>query len=1282
MPNWTKAQTSVIETRNKNILVSAAAGSGKTAVLVERIIQRLLDENDLVDIDKLLVVTFTNAAASEMRERILKAIEKELEINPHNEHLQKQQTYIHNANITTIHSFCLGIIKENFSKLDIDPGVKVADENDIAIMKTTVIKQLLEDYYEAGEKEFKDFIESYSSKSSDENIEKMILSLYNKSMGYPWPKDWLNWCLDLYRITKEDDLNNTLQIKFILNYGNGVVRDSIEKYEYALNVCDEPGGPAPYKPNIEDELAQLKRILGEKEYERRYSLLNMEFERLKPCKKTEVEQELKDIVKNIRDGVKGAIKKLKSDLYFQNSKSVLRHFQEIYPKMEMYIKLTIEFIDRFKKAKLEKNIIDFNDFEHYAIDILVENNGGIVTPTKVADELAKNFVEVMVDEYQDSNIVQETILNSISGERFGKKNRFMVGDVKQSIYGFRGANPDIFIEKYNTYTTSKEKLEQKIILDKNFRSREEVINSTNYLFSQIMQKDLGEINYDEENKLYLGADYEKDSNNFHETEVILINSEGGKENTNEEGNNQEIVNDDLDKDYDNESEADDDVSPSSELEAKAIAFKIKELVSEENGLLIFDKELNKQRLATYKDIVILLRSTSTMAEVINDQLMKYGIPCYMESRTGYFNTIEIRTLLSYLKIIDNPRQDIDLATILKSPMVNLEDNEMGLLRSIGGKNVDLYDNILWVIEKKASIEMPEETFNKIDSFYRQLNMFRDKSMYMSIYNLISEILLETGYEDYIKAMPSGNRRYANVTMLKDRASLYESGIYKGLFNFVKYIEKINKFNIDSGEASVVSDSDNAVRIMTIHKSKGLEFPIVFLANIGKGFNFMDGRDRSIIHRTFGIGTDNINVFKRTKEKNIIKSAISKKIELETIEEEMRLLYVACTRAKEKLIFTANGVNEKKILKYLDTSYNDHEYMGFGYLSQCKSYLDFIGGVLGRNKAFDSIRENFGREKPYENKFYQDNSYINVLYFTTQDIMDKMVKKEYAENSNTVALMNITEDISNKNLRKEIKNKLDFKYKYSNQINTAAKISVSDIKKISYEEDSTIPNINSETHLNLSNTVPEFLMEGKKLNGALRGTAYHRVFELFDFSINPTQDNIKNMFDKWVENKIISQEEMDCINISHIVNFANSSLGKRMKKAYESGNLYREAQFVLGLYESEIEYFKNLAKNASEILEAGKSITQLVECGIIKSIENIEKTGEIILIQGIIDVYFIEDNEIVIADYKTDNVTEINQLVNHYFVQLELYKRAVEQINNIKVKEKIIYSVKFSKEIEL
>lgn len=1303
---WTTAQKKVIETRDKNILVSAAAGSGKTAVLVERIIKRVLDQENPLDIDKILVVTFTNAAAGEMRERVLKAIGEELAKNPDDPHLQRQQTYIHNAYITTMHSFCLQLVREHFNEIDLDPAVRVADAGEIALLKADVVGEVLEEYYSLEDNEQREaffrFVRQFERKNDDDVIEEMVLSLYHKAMGYPYPKKWLAQCVEQYNFQNEEALADSAYVQLLNNYASGVLKELARKYDDMLYFCSL-GGPDKYVAFLEQEQKEIEAILAEEDYERRRVKLNKKFEALPRCSSKETVPELKEKVQSLRKKVKEDCQKLRDRIYGQSLSQAVEKISQCYEITKTYVEVVSRFIDRFQEKKKEKNLLDFDDFEHYAIAILTTEKDGEYVPSKVADELAARFEEIMVDEYQDSNLVQETILSALCKERFGGHNRFMVGDVKQSIYGFRGANPHIFMEKYQLYgeQTDREDCGNcRIILDKNFRSRKGVIDTTNFIFGQIMGKDLGGIDYDEENRLYQGLVLDAPPKALQkgmgeETELLLINTK--------EAITKVVAEQAVD-------EEEDLAETALVAEAKVIARKIRTLTDRQQGMTVYDKNEKCYRRLCYSDIVILLRSIGKNAEYIQQELMKAGIPAYMESRTGYFKTPEIRTLLNYLRIIDNPLQDIPLAGVLKSVIVGVQDEELALIRAVGGKNISLYEDIeqyLAITEKngEAEIAFDAALAGRLQSFMEQLAAFRRQRMYLSIYELVTQVLDVTGYCDHVAAMPAGNKRLANIEMFKTKAAEYEKGSYQGLFHFIRYIDKMNRYNVEMGEASIANENDNTVRIMTIHKSKGLEFPVVFVANLQKSFNHMDEQGKYVIHTKLGIGMDYTDEENDILSRNIIKTAISRQIGLEMIEEELRLFYVACTRARDKLIFSGSGVDRNRLMKMLGQQTNKEEYLGAGVVSQFDSYMDFVTTALSRNQAFQKIYAMFGITPPAANPIFNRFSNVEVQYIGLSEIMEKIMEERVSDDIGVVAVRRLeTGKVYSSEISEALEKRLYYRYPYQKQTLTHAKMSVSEIKKVSFLADE----IKLEEQAEVVDFMEPYLQwksadfekeetEQKELKtqkqeqkepvqkeafpvtGSHKGTVYHTVFEKFDYSRKPDYENIEALLLSLQAQGILSQEEKDSVWIKDFLQFAGTGLYERMRAADSRGELFREVQFVVGFYESEIEAFKEAAKIIGEtgklpVFTSKKSIEKQPPAG------DMELSEDTVLVQGIIDAYFVENGKIVIVDYKTDHVEKEEELVRHYAIQLELYKKAVEQITKLPVSEKILYSTRLGREI--
>lgn len=1255
---WTTDQQKVIDLRDRNILVSAAAGSGKTAVLVERIIQMITDEKRNMNIDNLLVVTFTKAAAGEMRERISAAIEKMVSEHPDSTHLQKQMTLIHNAQITTIDSFCMYVIRNYFHLIDLDPAFRMADEAELTLIKSDVLKEILEEQYEEGSEDFLEFVESYSTNKSDAALEDFILQMYEFSMSYPWPEEWLNNKRKIFDAESIQEYEKETWMQNLLTYIRTVIQDAKKLNLRALEVCHEPGGPLAYEDALmsdQDILDSLYNLSTYEQYETVLTELN--YTALSRKKQVDVTEEQKELVKSLRQEMKDALSSIKKDFFFQDSAEMLEDMKKVKAAVNKLIDLTLLFTRRYREKKAEKNLLDFHDLEHYALDILVkktddkadiesdnnadnesDNNKTIKTvPSQAARDLSEQFTEIMIDEYQDSNDVQEEILTSISKEKQGGvPNVFMVGDVKQSIYKFRLAKPELFMHKYETYSTFDSD-HQRIDLHKNFRSRGIVLDSVNMIFRKIMTKALGDIEYNDEAALYKGASFTepevKEENPF-QTEFLVLDTrecdvDEGDEKSNE-GNAEYAGNTEYTENVENAEELQEGYSER-ELEARAVAERIKKIVDGEDGLIVNEK--GKLRRARYSDIVILLRTMSGWSEVFTETLLAQGIPAYSDIQSGYFQTMEIKTILNMLRILDNPRQDIPFAAILYSKIVGIGSEGLAKLRyenyggAINPKTFPLYELARRYVDHGEEGELKE----KLTHFFTCYDELRSMVSYTSIHQLILEIYRKTGFDTLVFSMSGGERRKGNLDMLVQRAIDFESTSYHGLFQFIRYIEKLLKYEIDYGEAIGGAGNDNAVRIMSIHKSKGLEFPVVILAGMGKMFNNSDTRSKIVLHPDYGIGPDCIDYRLRTKTPTLLKKAIQRRLIVENLGEELRILYVALTRAKEKLIMIGTVKNlEKTEGKWKQEAMLGTDSLLFTTLSSARCYFDFVGPVVMNQEEIKyqviSVSDLAFSEETRQRK--------------TEELKQKLEQLDLSE-------------IQDKELYEQLREQLNYTYPYEKEASLPIKTTVSELKKMSQqvdEEESFVTLIKESTK---ESVIPRFIKQEELVVGAKRGTLYHKVLECLPFENIEGITDIRREMDTLINRRMISEEESKAVDLKALAAFFSSNVAKRMTEAARAGKLVREQQFVLGIPAFEIHG------------DAGGE--------------------ELVLIQGIIDVYFEEDGEYVLLDYKTDRVDFSDGeevLARRYKAQLDYYERAITQITGVKVKERIIYSFALQKEIRL
>lgn len=1261
--SWTTEQQQVIDLRNRNILVSAAAGSGKTAVLVERIVKIITDKNHPVDIDHLLIVTFTNAAAAEMRERIGNAIEKALDEQPGDEHLLRQLTLIHNAQITTIDSFCLYVVRNHFHEIDLEPNFRIGDEGELKLLREDVLGKVLEQNYEEPSEAFSDFVEGYASGRTDAALNEMILQLYEFSRSYPWPEKWLDSFVGIYRIENREELDRAEWLAPLTQNIRFVLKDCEQLLKQALAVTQQDDGPDMYEKAVRSDLEKYESLSKLTSFcELSVALSDIKYDRLASSRGFEGDPDKLELVKSLREQAKDVVKKLCKQYFFCSPEMMIEQLERTEPMLEEVVRLTKQFADEFAAAKRRKNLVDFHDVEHFALQILVDEETEKVK--KTAEEFRDTFEEIMIDEYQDSNEVQETLLRSISREERGENNIFMVGDVKQSIYRFRLARPELFMKKYDSYSL-EESTTQRIDLHKNFRSREEVLTCTNDIFYKIMARSLGNVEYDAEAALYPGASYPVSADFI--PEILLADS------------NDELL-------------EDTELTDKKTLEAKIVAEEIKHLMKTQQ---VTDKAAGTLRAAHYSDIVILLRSLSGWADSLVEVLNGNGIPAHTVSSTGYFSTVEVQTVLSMLRLLDNPRQDIPMAAVLRSPMAGLTDEELAVLRLEDG-SVPFHEAVLELAEglyeedgqkeisdseadRKQGRNADEKTENHIEitahrkllKFYKKYKQLRQLVPDTPIHELIEIILRETGYGHYVAAMPAGNRRTANLNMLLEKAAAYEKTSYKGLFHFVRYIDELQKYDVDFGEADMVGENEDVVRIMSIHKSKGLEFPIVIVSGMGKNFNKQDTRSKMVLHPELGIGLDYMDGKKRIKSPTIAKKAIAKQIDLENLGEELRVLYVALTRAKEKLILTGTLKDAPEKLEFFRQQANLSKAADrpLSYLTRegASGYLDWIlPAVLS----------------------YGDKYPVRIVE-AAELVLDE-VENQLEQNEDLTERIEEIE-AADTQLVGQLKQRFSQRYPYQTDSLRKNKYSVSELKhramreKFEAEQEETIPAFLEEP---VTPTIPLFIQREESVEqetanrGALRGTAVHRVMECYDFA---SEKSVHEQMEAMEKEEKITADMRALVREQTVADFVSSETGKRMALAQRVGALYREKPFVMGFTEEELERYgfgagAQMIENEAQTENAQQEIMSENV-----SQENHMHEEDLTLIQGIIDVFWIEDDGITVLDYKTDRVDTAQELIDRYATQLKLYADALERVfatRKLKVKEILIYSFRLEKLISI
>ena len=1213
---WTNEQLQAIQEKNSNILVAAAAGSGKTAVLVERIIHKIIDEQ--MDIDKILVVTFTNAAASEMRERILEAIYKKLEENPENVHLQRQIILLNKASICTIHSFCLDVIHNHFYEIDLPSNFKIADTAEIDLLKQEVLDDLFEQKYTENDKDFIELLENYTNYRGDEALQELVLKIYKFIQSSPFPIKWLQEKLELLKI-EDKDISKTVWGKLIIQKVEDDIQESImqlETVKYKMALYPEM---TKFYQKICEDIIILKDLQNYNSWDELYiKLLNFNFSNWPVDKK--VTNDLKEDSQEIRNKVKKHIKEKTAKLLSCSQEQAVKDLRIITPILEKLANLVTEFTKNFAEKKKEKNCIDFNDIEHFALKILLDENNN---PTEVAKKYKEKFEEIAIDEYQDSNLVQEAILTSISKGN----NIFMVGDVKQSIYKFRQARPELFLQKYDEYKNKEEKTQEdnlKIQLFRNFRSRQNILNITNLVFESIMSKELGDINYNENEYLNYGANYpepEEIKNYAGIAELDIIDLKEDESITAFEG----------EEDEEEQERVEDDV-----LEAKFVANKIQELLN--SDYMVFDKKQGYRKIRP-KDIVILLRATSNLSPIYEKEISDLELPVFSDTSGTYLDTVEIQTILSVLKIIDNPLQDIPLVVVLRSAICNFTDNDLITIR-LTDRNCNFYEALI-----KTRLICDGDLKNKIESFLEKLEKWKSISQYMPLDEFIWQIYLDTGYYQYVGLLPNGAMRQANLKTLFEKAKQYEKASFKGLFNFIQFIDKLKKQNGDLASAKLIGENEDVIRIMSIHKSKGLEFPVVFLCNSHKKFNMQDLNDNILLHQDIGFGPTIMDTTRKIKYSSIAKDAIKLKMKQETLSEEQRILYVALTRAKEKLYITGRSKDLTKYVqdknKILEMYESENIKLDAKLMKKANSYLDWIMYVNLINQ---------GRTITLKGESYKLSDIITLNVSNKKDLLKALAKEEVVEQIDLKEkieqiLKNKSEE-ENKKSEQALKELIEWKYDYIVDTTLPTKSSVTKIKQEKIKLEEMLKGIESEEVEYKKSYTPKFMQEDKKISSAEKGTLVHLCIQRLDEKKDYELKDIQNMILNLVEKEIITQNEADAIDVNLIYQYTKSQLFEELRQAKE---VHKEQPFYINIPAKDV----------------------------VSEAENSKKN---ILVQGIIDLYYIDKNDnLVLIDFKTDYISnEPNakeKILDKYKVQLEIYKTALEQALGRKVNKTALCLVK-------
>lgn len=1209
---WTDAQWKAIWASGQDILVSAAAGSGKTAVLINRMIEKVISTTDPIDVDQLLVVTFTNASAAEMRHRMANALEKEISKNPQSKHLRRQLSLINKAQISTLHSFCLNIVRQYAYLLDIDPGFRIADDTEAALLKDDTLAEVLEAAYDGDHAEdIYRLVDSFTSDRDDQAIEVLLTKLYEMSRVNPEPIKWLRSLSKQYTIgehTTIDDLDITPHIKkAILHNIDGAISLIEEVHQLSL----QPDGPYAYGETAQKDLILFREARGfvaERKWNEAYEFFqSVKLDRAKSQKKGSCDEELLDLAKSKRKQAKDMFEEPINIFFKRAPEKLLEEIRLMKPIIETLVELAIHFSEQYGQAKSEKGLVDFSDLEHYALAILADEVDGQLVPSSVALDYRDHFKEVLVDEYQDTNRIQETILQLVKSGDASNGNMFMVGDVKQSVYRFRLAEPTLFLQKYLTYNENPANTGLRIDLNANFRSRSEVLHGTNYVFSQVMGEEVGEVEYDDAAALKPKAPYDEKKMPLELTILHTSKEEAEKES--------EQVEEELKK---------------SQQEARYIIREIKRVM--DSDMVVYDPWEKTERPVEYRDFVILMRSMTWSVDMV-EEFKIAGIPLYAEISTGYFEALEVMIMLNTLKIIDNPYQDIPFASVLRAPFVGLTENELASIR-LAEPKAAYYDALKQFVRNEGA-GLKSATAEKLQRFLLQLEDWRDLARRGSLADLIWRVYMDTNYYEMVGAMPNGKQRQANLRALYDRAVAYEKTTFRGLFRFLRFVERMRLRGDDLGAARAISEKENVVRLMTIHSSKGLEFPYVFVAGLGREFNKMDFHLPYLFDQEFGLAVKMIDPEKRLQYKSLPFLAMVEKKTLEMKSEEMRILYVAMTRAKEKL-YLVGSVNdwEKTKKKWMESQQipNGEKLPDF-LRAKAKNYLDWIGPAFARHPEFE------GHEEQHSELSHWKLTVIETDDFQTGNVSEEIEEEVLQEDPP------IDETILN-----EIHKRFDTPYAFEHAMTKRSKTSVSELKRIQHleaqEEPELFPKVSS--HQQKVATRPAFLQQ-RSLTAAEIGTAMHTVMQHIPQEGLHTLEDVQQFVAILVEKQLLTKEEGSAVQATKVISFFETDIGQRFMKAKK---IYREMPFTMSLEDQD---------------------------------------GDTQIVQGVVDCLLQEQNgKWILLDYKTDriqpNMKTIDglrkEMIDRYDVQLSLYKQALEEILQIKIDEKVIYAFDAKRSIEL
>ena len=1209
---WTNEQQAAIDSRGQTLLLSAAAGSGKTAVLVERIIRRLLDKEYPIDITELLVVTFTKAAAAEMRDRIGTALMKALS-ETKDPRVERQLALLPSAQISTLHAFCQHVIRKYFYTIDLDPAFSIAGEEELNLLRRQVLEDVFLSYYEDDEKAsiLYPLADMFGSDRGDDILMDTVSRMYTYARSLAWPEHWLKEAARAYDVAPDAVIDDMVWAGPIKDAVCRILEEDARLYDGVLYHLRQREAFAPACDTFVAEQAALRQAAQARSWNDLSRFVRaIDFPRLKSLRKlSDDDKAVWERCKKVRDDVKKDVIKTLQAVYFSATpEEWLDGMRAMKPIMDGLVTLTLDFAKAYGAAKKEKGWIDFSDLEHFCLQILLAPDASPEhpVPSAAAEELRSQYEEVFIDEYQDTNGVQELITRLVSGE----DNRFMVGDIKQSIYRFRLADPTLFLEKYQSFSRDEKAVQRCIDLGRNFRSVPVVLDAVNAVFSRAMTAEAAGMDYGEREKLYAGRqapDDERWIGGPVEVDIVPTPSD----------------------------EEDDDGSTAFEKECRFIAGRIGELLA--SGRMAARKDGTLEPLS-YRHIVVLLRSMAGKADVLIQALQEGGIPSYAEQSGGYFAAVEVQVMLALLRCIDNPEQDLAMAAVLRSPLVGLDETALAGVRLAG-------DGTLWQNLPAFVASLPDGVDEKEDlqQFMAAFDSWRTYSRRHGVAELLQRLYDDTAYVDFVGAMPGGDVRQANLKALYDRARQYEEAGFRGLFRYLQLMDKMKEDGLDLAPAKVVSEKEDVVRIMSIHKSKGLEFPVVFVADMGKAFNRRDTQDQILFHNRLGIGLKQYDPEWRMSYPTLIWSGIAAQLRWEGTAEEERILYVAMTRARDQLILTGHSSHIDRDWQRWTSRLNP---------AQAKSYFDWVMPAalapFGAKADADYARPGAA----WQDAIWQVRIARAVPAGTVEEgAYDGEPRLEALRRG----------DLTGTPVPSWLDEQLSWQYAYPQAVRTAAKFSVSEVKRryqelhsdelqdeaaLSVPAAAVIPTAPGED--DAFATLPSWLAgEEAAVSGAQRGTALHKALQYITPAADQTTATLRREIDAFVRQGLLSREEAKLVYVPVLAAFCQSDIGRRMA---ESPELHREYPFTV-------------------LLAGGDPLPET-------------ETGEQILIQGVIDCLFREDDAWILVDYKSDRLETADAFRSRYAVQLALYKRAVEQITHRPVEETYIYSLHLQQEIRL